>query len=282
MMIEIDNLKSRIAINPDGKRVYLISLHADDLPVITDYLDKISASYGLTKIFVKVRSKFNPLFCQSGYTMEAFVPGYYNGQEDAFFMAKYFDDERRLPEKEALRLFQEMLIKAIGKDIKQIKPPKTLYKVRLLNENHAEEITSIFKCVFKTYPFPVFDSQYLIQTMQEGTRYYGIFQKNELIAVSSAECDERHQSAEMTDFAVLPAFRGKRLALVMLDHMERDLYNLGYIALFTIARLHELSMNKTFLNAGYNYSGTLTKNTQIAGKIESMNVWYKHLIIMDK
>ena len=41
-------------------------------------------------------------------------------------------------------------------------------------------------------------------------------------------------------------------------------------------------MNKTFLNAGYNYSGTLTKNTQIAGKIESMNVWYKHLIIMDK
>lgn len=281
MMIDkTDNLKSRIAINPDGKRIYLISLHADDLTVITDYLDKISASYGLTKIFVKIRSKYNPLFCQSGYTMEAFVPGYYNGQEDAFFMAKYFDDERRLQEKKALRLFEAMLLG--GTKNSMLKQAKTSFNVKPLNENNADEIAAVFKSVFETYPFPVFDPRFLIQTMQEGTRYYGIFQKNELIAVSSAECDERHQSAEMTDFAVLPAFRGKRLALVMLEHMEKDLCKLGYLTLFTIARLHELSMNKTFLNAGYNYSGTLTKNTQIAGKIESMNVWYKHLIKMDK
>jgi beta-lysine N6-acetyltransferase len=36
-------------------------------------------------------------------------------------------------------------------------------------------------------------------------------------------------------------------------------------------------MNKTFLKFDYCYSGTLINNTNIAGSIESMNVYYKHL-----
>ncbi len=45
--------------------------------------------------------------------------------------------------------------------------------------------------------------------------------------------------------------------------------------LYTIARLNSPAMNKTFLRLNYTYSGTLIKNTNIAGKIESMNVYYK-------
>ncbi len=252
-----------------------MSLHPDDLPVITGHLDDLSETYGFTKIFVKVKSIYSPEFYRSGYHMEALVSGYFNGQDDAFFMAKYFDEERCLPEKEALSLFENMLLDGTKRSI--LKQTKTSFNVKPLNENNADAIATVFRSVFETYPFPVFDPGFLIQTMQEGTRYYGVFQKNELIAVSSAECDEKHQSSEMTDFAVMPAFRGKRLALVLLEHMEKDLYNLGYLTLFTIARLHELSMNKTFMNAGYRFTGTLTRNTQIAGKIESMNVWYKQL-----
>jgi hypothetical protein len=36
-------------------------------------------------------------------------------------------------------------------------------------------------------------------------------------------------------------------------------------------------MNITFAKSSYTYSGTLTHNTQISGKLESMNVWYKDL-----
>jgi len=36
-------------------------------------------------------------------------------------------------------------------------------------------------------------------------------------------------------------------------------------------------MNKTFAYAGYKYGGTLIRNTQICGELESMNVWYKQL-----
>lgn len=36
-------------------------------------------------------------------------------------------------------------------------------------------------------------------------------------------------------------------------------------------------MNVTFARQGYTLSGRLKNNTDIAGTIESMNVWYKHL-----
>lgn len=278
-MIETEKIKSRLSTDPAGKRVYLMYLHPDDLPVITGYLDDLCETFGLTKIFVKVKSRFTPEFYRSGYQMEALVPGYYNGLDDAFFMAKYFDEERRLPEKKALRLFENMMLASTKSNM--LKQTKTSFDVIPLSENNADAIATVFKTVFETYPFPVFDPKFIIQTMQDDTRYYGIFKENELIAVSSAECDEKHLSSEMTDFAVLPTYRGKRFALILLDFMENDLRKLGYITLFTIARLHELSMNKTFLNAGYRFTGTLTRNTQIAGKIESMNVWYKQLNSME-
>lgn len=274
----INEIKSRISSDSEGKRVYLMSMHPDDLPIITDYLDQLAESNKYTKIFVIVRALYSPAFYMSGYTMEAFVPGYYHGKDDAFFMAKYFDKERCFPEKDALRLLKDMMLTSKGN--KLLKPLNDVFKLKLLKEENVYSMVNVFKVVFESYPFPIFDPDFLISSMQEETRYYGIFDNCNLVAVSSAECDEMHQSAEMTDFAVLPSYRGKSFALHLLDYMEKDLKKLGYKTLFTIARLHELSMNKTFLNAGYQYSGTLNKNTQIAGKIESMNVWYKHLNVI--
>jgi hypothetical protein len=48
--------------------------------------------------------------------------------------------------------------------------------------------------------------------------------------------------------------------------------------LYTIARAISVGMNITFARCGYDFGGTLVNNTQIAGRIESMNVWYKNCI----
>lgn len=81
----------------------------------------------------------------------------------------------------------------------------------------------------------------------------------------------------MTDFATLPAYAGNSLALMLLDAMDREMKNQGIKTLYTIARLNSIPMTLTFLRSDYQYSGTLIKNTNIAGKIESMNVLYKHI-----
>ena len=49
------------------------------------------------------------------------------------------------------------------------------------------------------------------------------------------------------------------------------------ITAYTIARAISFGMNITFAKNGYKYSGTLKNNTNISGKLESMNVWYKYL-----
>ncbi len=46
---------------------------------------------------------------------------------------------------------------------------------------------------------------------------------------------------------------------------------------YSIARAVSYGMNITFAKHGYIYSGTLVNNTNIAGSIESMNVWHKIL-----
>ena len=275
-MIINEQIKSRISCDAEGKRAYLMSLHPDDFPQITTFLDELAIANGYTKLFVKIQADFAPAFFMSGYVLEAYVPCYYNGKEDAFFLGKYFDKERSQPENNALQPFLKM-IQGLPTDKNVVL--EDAFRLRLLNETDAVEMAHVFSKVFDSYPFPVFDPDFLIRTMQEGTRYYGIFEGTKLIAVSSAECDAKHKSAEMTDFAVLPAYRGKSFALILLESMEKDLIDSGYNTLFTIARLHAVSMNKTFFNAGYKYSGTLHNNTQISGNIESMNVWYKLIAV---
>ena len=81
----------------------------------------------------------------------------------------------------------------------------------------------------------------------------------------------------MTDFATLSKYRGQGLASYLLKKMEREMIHQGMRTLFSIARALSPAMNMTFGNTDYLYGGTLVNNTNISGRIESMNVWYKHL-----
>jgi putative beta-lysine N-acetyltransferase len=82
----------------------------------------------------------------------------------------------------------------------------------------------------------------------------------------------------MTDFATLPEARGKGLAGVLLSEMEKNMQRERIATAYTIARARSFGMNVVFARAGYTFAGTLVNNTNIAGGLESMNVWYKQLL----
>ena len=98
-----------------------------------------------------------------------------------------------------------------------------------------------------------------------------------MVALSSAEIDPQGKNAEMTDFATLPDYRGGKSATNLLSEMETAMERQGIKTLYSIARLNSPAMSKTFLKHSYKYAGTLINNTNISGKIESMNVFYKHI-----
>ncbi|GAO30537.1 putative beta-lysine N-acetyltransferase [Geofilum rubicundum] len=250
-MDKIENCgQSRISHGSESSRVYLMDLHPADFPQIIEKLDKIAAEGRYTKLFAKVAAKYGPAFLNAGYVIEALVPEFYGGQEDALFLMKYTDAERQKPEAKELEAFQQLLLEPVEFEPT---PIDNAYKLRPLNESDAEAMVPVFKQVFSTYPFPIYDPAFLIQSMREdGTRYFGAFCEGALIAISSAECNDVKKNAEMTDFAVLPTHRGKRLAVHLLTFMEEELTKDGFKTFYTIARLHSLPMNKTFYNLATN------------------------------
>ncbi len=271
--------KSFIQHGDHNKRIYLIKLDPQDVGVIISQLNTLARDQSYTKIFCKVPAWAAPLFNADGFIMEAFIPRFFCGKESVCFMSKFLNSDRLLGmEVDQLNAFSSLLL---AYKSKQLEATAVAHRkespVAQLREEQAEEIASLYGQVFKSYPFPITDPDYIRQTMQKNIRYYGVEEKGKLIALSSAEMDAESKNVEMTDFATLPAARGKKLALKLLYHMEMEMKDAGMITLYTIARLNSLPMNKTFLNSGYRFSGTLINNTNIAGNIESMNVLYKHV-----
>ena len=258
-----------------NNRIFLLKYHDADRNQITGWLNDLAAANGYTKIIAKVPATAQPLFLMDGFTPEAFIPAYYKGENDVFFLSKFLNEERSTIPEAPLQTLLELL--ASEPENKNLTLPKQ-FRLALAQPAHAEAMTKVFEQVFATYPFPVTDPAYIRQTMDEGSViYFGIWDNNQLVGISSAEVDPKNKNAEMTDFAVLPTYRGKKLAYFLLEKMEEKLKELKYKTAYTIARLNSPGMNKTFINHGYHFSGVLKNNTNISGQIESMNVYHKTL-----
>jgi lysine 2,3-aminomutase len=268
--------KSIVQHGKINDRIYLMKFDPDDASAIIPELNKLVSNFGYSKIFAKIPTDAFPYFVEEGYKIEAFIPRFYSHKTDCLFASKFLNKDRMNYDRAELRVFRDLLNNS-SKEQKALK--ETIpYKIVNLSESDANEISEIFKVVFETYPFPVHDPDYIRETIKiHGTRYFGVLDNEKLIGISTAEIDTHYQNAEMTDFAVLPSYRGKKLALRLLEKMESEMKNDNIKTVYTIARLKEPGMNKTFLNAGYKYTGTLINNTNISGRIESMNVLYKHL-----
>jgi lysine 2,3-aminomutase len=260
-----------------NNRIYLLKTGNSDVEKLISGLDQLAREKGYTKIFGKIRPALLPCFISYGFKAEAFIPGFFKGKDDCIIASKFYDKNRAVADKADLKRFLELFEN--GKNVNRNSVSiNNGFECMTLNQEDAGAISKVMKQVFASYPFPVDDPAYIRQTMENNhSIYFGIKENNQLMAVSTAETDMEEKNAEMTDFAVLPQYRGKKLAGRLLSVMEEALRPAGLKTLYTIARLKEPGMNKTFINAGYRYSGTLVNNTNISGSIESMNIFYKQI-----
>lgn len=269
---------SVIQHGPSSNRIYLMKLKPEDYPDIIPELTTMAETHQYGKIFAKVPSHCLAGFLEHGFEKEAVVPGYYAGEDDAIFLGKYVRKERRNVSDEARSAMEQVIAVAGEKSTERSDdlgfPP---FSMRQLRPDDAEALTRLYGAVFASYPFPIFEREYIVHTMEEDSiAYYGAFADNSrLIAASSAELNKEARNAEMTDFATHPDARGHNIALHLLRLMEEDMRDREMHVLYTIARAISTGMNVTFAKAGYEYTGTLINNTNIAGQIENMNVWFK-------
>ncbi|MDA3903172.1 MAG: putative beta-lysine N-acetyltransferase [Desulfuromusa sp.] len=268
--------KSIIQHGSENDRVYLIKLDKTDLPSILSWIDNLATLHSYSKAFVKIPVSAQTVFSAEGYRVEATIPGLFRGEEDGLFMARYYDDERRSDPDAALvqKVLDASFIKAEQRHSTSL-PADCV--CRLSNPTHCREMAELYQKTFASYPFPIQDPEYLATTMAKNVLYAGVWKKDRLLALASAEIDHQNGNAELTDFATHPDWRGHGLANLLLQRLEKELQLFEIKTCYTIARATSFGMNICFAQNGYQFSGTLVNNTQIAGGLESMNVWHKGL-----
>jgi len=267
---------SLIQHGPANDRAYLMKLNHSDFPQILSYLNGLAVLKKYSKIFAKVPAYARDKFEQAGYQVEAEIPQFYAGEEDGLFMARYYQAERRIdPDTDKV---QEVLEVAGSKIVINNPVPQSGdYEYRLAQPTDCPQMAELYQKVFASYPFPIHDKDYLAATMANNLLYAGVWKNGVLLALASAEVDYAGSNAELTDFATDPDWQGHGFANLLLGQLETEMRTSEIKTCFTIARATSFSMNVCFAKNGYLFSGTLIKNTQISGGLESMNVWYKHI-----
>jgi putative beta-lysine N-acetyltransferase len=258
-------------------RIYLIKLAPEASSITPRNLIDLARNNNYSKIFAKVPECHSDIFSAAGFEAEARIPAFHAGKMTVVFMGFYLNDERA--EEPDHGKMDEILKIAIEKQsIKSKCHLNNDFTLRICTEADAASMTNIYKTIFQSYPFPIHETSYILETMKNHVHYFGVEVNGRLVAVSSAEMDKQSSSAEMTDFATLPEWRGNGFAQCLLLQMEKAMKNKGIKTTYTIARAMSAGMNVTFSKAGYRFGGRLKNNTNISGNIESMNVWYKYLI----
>ena len=264
---------SQLQHGPDSDRIYLMKLAPQDLPNIMDWMDQLAAEKGYTKIFAKVPGPCASTFVRAGYRREGMIPHFYKGETTATFLGKFIDPAREInPQRDEI---EKNIILAQSKSGTAGKPLPAGFNLRPATEKDAIELAAVYKKVFNSYPFPIHDPDYLIETMRSHVCYFVAEKDGQIAAAASGEMDQENRNAEMTDFATLPGHLGNGLALHLLKFMEPEMNKRDIHTLYTIARSISPGMNITFAKCGYIFGGTLINNTQISGSIESMNLWHK-------
>ncbi len=261
-IIQHGNYNNRIYVMKTGLGI------SKDLP---NKLITLAKENGYTKIIAKVPKKVKNYFFDFNFQKEATIPSFYLDGETVFFMSYYLNPKREKNSEDLKKILNNSISK------KTHKQTTITLKIEKCNILDIEKMAEVYKTVFSSYPFPIYQKKYLEKTMSKNVEYFCIKQNDTIIALASCEKDIENKNVEMTDFAVLNEYRGNNLAYFLLKKMEEEMRKQRYKTFYTIARAKSVGINKTFSKSGYTYSGTLKNNTNISGKIESMNIWYKIL-----
>ena len=99
-------------------RIYVMKLSSHDVPDIAHRLYDMATANKYSKIFVKAPTLALDAFFKAGYVVEAYIPGFYNGREDGYFVSKYLDVSRGMEKKKNV-LAERAIQSTVSRRIKQ-------------------------------------------------------------------------------------------------------------------------------------------------------------------
>ena len=262
---------------PYNDRIYVMRTTPADLPDLLPYLEKLATKRRYGKVIAKVPTAGRAALLDWGAREEGSLNDYYGPGRHAHFLARFFDRKRREEPRPTIVRDNLAIARARANDDPSTTGDDWSGEVVEATPADVDAMSAVYRQVFPTYPFPIHEPAYLDRVMQQDVVFFKLEHDGRIGALASAEIDRSAGAVEMTDFATLPDLRGQGAAQRLLLAMQEAMCARGLRLAFTIARAYSAGMNVTFAKCGYRYGGTLRCNTNISGRIESMNLWFRPL-----
>lgn len=268
--------RASVFLSQRNQRVRVLDYEGPDLAALAETLVEAARDHNLSKVFIKARKPDTAALEAAGFSPEGVIRGYFNGN-DSVMESRFLSEERaRSSASTEERVAIERLVVSPVPERRYTIPEG--YTSVIATAEDAPELAQLYRQVFESYPFPIFEPAYLRSVMETHVLFRLVRnEQGKLVAAASAETAPQLGNAEMTDFATLPAERGKRLACYLLQELERDLPRRGIVHLYTLARSSVTGMNRVFHHLGYSLTGRSVNNCHIGGKLEDMLCWCKRV-----
>lgn len=271
--IQEDGFSLKIYLDIYNQRIRVIKYDAVDVEALVKRIDYLARENDFGKVFLKARPDEWEKLLPHGFVLEGIFKYYFNG-EHAYCLSKFYTQERRV----SLMFDKETeILEAVSRVQPEEQGPllSDEFELREAVEADIPEISALYNNVFKTYPIPLNQPQYVELLMDADYLFMVITHNGKIISCASADISYDLSNAEITDCASLPEYRGRGLMFAVISALEIEVKNRGIKCLYSIARALSPGMNTVFKKLGYTYTGRLLNNCNIFGKFEDMNLWVK-------
>ncbi|MBA4602167.1 putative beta-lysine N-acetyltransferase [Thermoactinomyces mirandus] len=259
-----------------NSRIKLMHYNKDYVEALLAHLEELAKEKDIGKVMIYANPEDVSFFEKLGFQREGEISGFFQG-EPACILSRFLEDERAVQKDEQKK--DQIVEMAEQADPVAERPAlDSRYQLRHADKEDAEQLAELYKLVFKTYPTPIHDSEFIRQCMDQDVYFTVVTDRGQIVSSASADVFSRYQSAEITDCATHPDYRGKGMLSAIIYDLEQRMRELGIPYLFSLTRAVSTGMNMVIARRGFEYKGRLIQNSHIAGQFEDMNIWAKNLI----
>jgi beta-lysine N6-acetyltransferase len=257
-----------------SKRIRLDD-YRGNLKTIFMQLEQWMNLYGLEKLIIKAKVNNWEWFLSQGFALEGIYKNYFSGA-DAFALVKYFSQERKNSEE---WLKEELILHDVLK-LERDHLPADLHKeytIKLAERGDAKGLAELYDVTFPVYPTPLNQPEYVERLIEEKNIFYIILHSGKIVSAAAVHVNQKYHNGEISDCATLSEHRKKSLMKILIQELEKELFDRGIYTLYSHARAQSFGMNAVLQQLGYTYTGRLIKNCVIYQDLEDMNLWVKNL-----
>ena len=255
-------------------KVYLVSAEDIRCKTADDIFEMIEKTGFFSKIIIYTADSAKRGWSDLSFRHEGTIYDFFPDGKDAHLWCRYTDQNRA---SYMDREFHDHVVQLANKK-EVIKTNDTLKDFgRIAAPGDSSAISAILQETFTDYSSEI-SADLIKKHIATHKSVYRVFEmeNGRFSAVVSAELDHGKHSAEITDCATLPAFRGRGVMTRLIHTIVLDVKTRYRItSLYSLVRAGEIGMNCVFRKLGFAFTGRRVNNCHMPTGWESMNIWCK-------